>query len=422
MILLEKEPKAPKPSIHNPKTDPATLPITGKNVPTQKIQINPYQAKFNNARTMKQKEKVVEEYIKGLPNYNSIKYAQEVIANSIIYSGFDPKTNPFLYFILKFKKARLPASAANLIRALIVDDNIDVTSAVFDWLYRADVYSGVEASILFKIKALTYASNPDLQRGASEKITVNTFLDGRRLRTAQQMKEILDQITISDAEFTIGDYINYCLKQERKLGTDVNKKRILLTVIEYVFRAKGEEAAQSEINRIFRSYKLDMNKVESIIKNLSETDLLTFDRVTIDGVQSPKDFNRSKGKIAIGIVNNLASKAKKDAKDKEQEQEEKAVAKEEEKNKNKGFTLLSAKLGTDGTLKTEQVRDYVAELLPNDNSKNLIIEYLNEGDLDDAIEDVLQQDFVSHIGRDPIVMLDNALRAAVIEEYRKAFK
>jgi len=131
MILLEKEPKLPK-NIYNPNLDPADLKITGNNTPYKKMELNPYQAQFDNARTVKQKEKVIEDYIKQLPNYNNIKYAQEVIANSIFYSGFDPENNPFLYYILHFKGNNLTANVADLIRTLIVDENINIGNARFD--------------------------------------------------------------------------------------------------------------------------------------------------------------------------------------------------------------------------------------------------------------------------------------------------
>ncbi len=137
--------------------------------------------------------KFAQEYVKQHPNYKNLSSAQNVYADYIYKNGFNDNTNE-VFELMERLPVNISSEMATLILNLIDKDSLDVGE---DWLYDEELYrDGNEASILYKIKALTYASNTTLQQGASDSITPEMFYDNGKLMSAAEIKQAIDNITI----------------------------------------------------------------------------------------------------------------------------------------------------------------------------------------------------------------------------------
>lgn len=152
--------------------------------------------KFNKA-SANEKSKMIQNFIKNLPNYNYIKSAAPLIEISALDKGLDVGKNPFLDYISKVKWD-LDSSTADVIYKLIENGNLDHR---IDWLYSKSLYEGSPSDINYKIKALVYASKKSLQKNANTQITQDMLLDATgNVKDVGEIKSILSKITIKSEE------------------------------------------------------------------------------------------------------------------------------------------------------------------------------------------------------------------------------
>jgi len=256
-------------------------------------------------------------------------------------------------------------------------------------------------------------------------------MDGAYLKTAAEMREVLDQITITDdVDYTIGDFITYRLTAEGKRSTVQEVRRILDTTIQIVFRSTAEKASKAEIDRILNRRNISTKGLEEIIKNLSDVDIVSLNNVNIEGLQSPKEFKTNLGKIAIAIVQALTNKAQEDTDEKEKKRAEEKEVKRQEKEQDaintKGYTgaqILSQTLNTNA-LTRDAVHNYIKDNLIDSKDSMRVIKQgiIDTGVVDLAIEKLLKQRYISSMGVEPIELLNDALIDALDKATTKNFR
>lgn len=162
-----------------------------------------------------EKRKFISNWIDNLGDRKgNLNLIRNDIEQSIMDYGFDDNENKFLKYILKLKQLwfpfKLSHNIAKLIMQLMNDDSLNPTSNATQWLYRKDLYNDSEENTLFKIKALTYASDRNMQRDASRNITAESLMDkSGNLLSADKMRNILSRIKIqSESQLTIENAIN----------------------------------------------------------------------------------------------------------------------------------------------------------------------------------------------------------------------
>lgn len=145
--------------------------------------------------------KLIKTYLRRQPNYNYIKrleasYVLEIM-DSIWNKGYG-LDNDFLNFITKIKFDKfIPLM---LIRELMEKGLLDSKA---EFLYNESLYNENESAVdtSFRVRALTYANNPKLQKNASKQINVLYLTnDDGTIKSAEEIRNILDEIEIENSE------------------------------------------------------------------------------------------------------------------------------------------------------------------------------------------------------------------------------
>lgn len=181
--------------------------------------------------------------LKNHPNKNNLQLAKNVYAGSISEDGFDDRTNPFIKFINNTKHD-FNEEQAELIRELIYNDSLSPNEY---WLYKPSLWNEGDQETLFKIKALTYASNDYLQSNADNKITPESLMDNRgRIYSQSTIEKILNNIRVSKkSAYTIKNIleryikdssfnnksINYLKDKIKEAKLDTNKENYFLSML-----------------------------------------------------------------------------------------------------------------------------------------------------------------------------------------------
>lgn len=242
--------------------------------------------KFDNM-TSNNKLDFIEAFIKDLPNYRYLDTATDIISQSILTHGFNTSENKFLKYLTKVKWD-LNSSTANIIYTLLENGNLRLD---FDWLYNRSLYKGNVENVNYKLKALAYASNANLQANANKKLKPELLFDGNKIKSITDIKRILKDIeTYSKAEDV-----------ERITGVDIirNEYKGQYTrdnIIDYVLRLFPKES-QPIMTAIFA----DPNALNDIKKILAAD---YTDKVLGDDVDSKDMLNDA----LISKLNELRNK------------------------------------------------------------------------------------------------------------------
>lgn len=223
------------------------------------------------------KYKYIENYLKKLPNYKYLNSAKSVYMRNILENGFDIDDNPFLNFTLNIK-TDLQNPTVKLIQDLIDNDSLNPKEK---WLYDNSFYKNVsDSDLAFKIKAYTYASDEDLQKNASSKISIND-LNGKSIR---EIRDVLKDISVkSDSEEdkdnnkfdygTIGYAIEKLYPNEKTLKQKVDILRQLIALS--LTNSTKSKALNRKIEKLektpvklkhFLNFKVDDISVEDIVE------------------------------------------------------------------------------------------------------------------------------------------------------------
>lgn len=389
-----------------------------------------WQRSLDAAKGLKNKERVIKKYIEQLNNYKLIKDSEDILTDSIYYLGFDPEKNGFLYYMSNLD-TKITEPVARLVRALIVNESIhDIHSSDYDWLYRNDLYTDKEPDVLTKIKCLTWATNPDLQRGASEQITPDDLIDDGNLMSSAEMQLRLSEISvIRDNTLRGSDYFNYILKQNVKPNNAENQKLVLLKLL-----ATNKEA----LTKYCDQNNLNFEDIVQTVDHNPQPCLNAFNNAELKGFVGKPDFKNGL-EVAKRFINivflkqdissttstpksrfdsiDLKQKVKPTPRSKEQQarQTQKLKAKlKDEKDGMTGAAILARKLKkSPNNLNTKDVRDHVAGLLAQDGLVSIKLNNIKLGGLDDTFEKLLRKRYKSVMGRAPIKLLNTALVNAV---------
>lgn len=377
------------------------------------------QRNLDAAKGMKAKEKVIKRFISNLRNYEYLKDSEEVLLDSIYYSGFDPKENPYLRYAMNLNN-KVTESTARLVKSLILNDHIDPYNADYDWLYKKDLYDDSENNIQTKIKCLTWVTNKELQRNASRQIQIDELFNNGVMMQADDMQKVLSQITVrKDKYLSFNDFFNYMLAGSNKPVTVDTVKSLLTST---VMDSKNDVADFCKEN----GYDLDL--VVDKLENASPTYLKQLGNTSLKLIKSKQEFKDRiamtkdiiRGMYNVSSMPNLHSKEDRQL-DKEQKVRVDKETKEKEKiekDGNTGATILATHLGTD-KLTVEQVRDYAKSILTDSGNMRVInAGMIDSGAVDDSFEKILKSRHKSNMGREPLELLDTAMLAA-IEKVRK---
>lgn len=170
----------------------------------------------------------VNKFIRNLPNYSEIVPSVGIIASSISKDGFDTDKNKFLDYITNVKWD-LDDSTASIVSQLIDNGKLDI-DVNSDWVYNPSLYKGTAEEVNYKLKAFAYASNKDIQKGASKELTTSMLLDDKgNVKDTASISDILKSITIDNEEKVVPTGMSL-LKSE--LG--VEDKLDFKSIINYV--------------------------------------------------------------------------------------------------------------------------------------------------------------------------------------------
>lgn len=152
---------------------------------------------YDKIKDRRQRFDYINNFLNSLPNAQHLKKAKDIYIDSILENGHNDLTNKFIPFIRNIY-FDVPKSIANLIKELVDKNKLNLKdSKVQKWLYSSDLYNRPEYDIDYTIKALTLASNPNLQKedgvnkfSDKDLKIINFYKDGQLL-SAEQIKDVL---------------------------------------------------------------------------------------------------------------------------------------------------------------------------------------------------------------------------------------
>lgn len=183
-----------------------------------------YDKLLQQASTPNEIFKVIKKWMNENPNKFNIENAYNTLEDSVFEThSLDEEKNAFIYYLNNIKN-KITDDEAALIWTIASGDNLDVTE---DWLYNNSLYEGSPEDVQFKIKAMTYASNPNLQRGANQQLVKSHLLDdNNNIKPVDEIKQILKNITIirkhGFENQTIKDAVEI-LKQSNISNSEINQ-------------------------------------------------------------------------------------------------------------------------------------------------------------------------------------------------------
>lgn len=183
-----------------------------------------YDKLLQQASTPNEIFKVIKKWMNENPNKSNIENAYNTLEDSVLEThSLDEEKNAFIYYLNNIKN-KITDDEAALIWNIASEDNLDVTE---DWLYNKSLYEGSPEDVQFKIKAMTYASNPNLQRGANQQLVKSHLLDdNNNIKPVDDIKQILKNITITRKHGfenqTIKDAVEI-LKQSNIPNSEINQ-------------------------------------------------------------------------------------------------------------------------------------------------------------------------------------------------------
>ncbi len=149
--------------------------------------------KLNNISDRNKKIKYIKKWLKNYPNYLNLKTAIDLYAISLTDDGVDDSKNKFIVF-MEHVPLDLDLGTVNLIKTLIDSKKLNPKAS---WLYKTGIYKDKE-NTLFYIKALTYASNPFLQKEANKQISIKDLYGvNGKLLSPKTIENKLKSISIS---------------------------------------------------------------------------------------------------------------------------------------------------------------------------------------------------------------------------------
>ena len=151
------------------------------------------QVKLSKETTEYGKRKYLTKIAKDIQNYDKWKNAKDTVVDSISKEDDDAK-NEFLTYI-KNLKVSPKEEDLRLIRTLIDNGSLNPDE---NWLGNADLYNSPESEFL--IKALTYASNKDLQRNSDQEISIEDMFSDGKLKSVEEIKQVLTSINTRPEE------------------------------------------------------------------------------------------------------------------------------------------------------------------------------------------------------------------------------
>ena len=183
-----------------------------------------YDKLLQQASTPNEIFKVIKKWMNENPNKFNIENAYNTLEDSVFEThSLDEEKNAFIYYLNNVKN-KITDDEAALIWSIASEDNLDVTE---DWLYNNSLYEGSPEDVQFKIKAMTYASNPNLQRGANQQLVKSHLLDdNNNIKPVDEIKQILKNITITRKHGFENQIINDAveiLKQSGIPNSEINQ-------------------------------------------------------------------------------------------------------------------------------------------------------------------------------------------------------
>ena len=168
-----------------------------------------HQMKYDLMSNIK-KQKYIKKFLEFIPNAKNLTNAQDFYIAHIFEKGFDDSENIFLKYMQKVPY-NISITTAQLVEALL--DNGSLQLARAPWLLNKTLYEEGDVAINFKIKALTWASNPTLQN-TDKPIDFRKLVDNRGfIKSSKSIENILKNIKTmpksksSDVDATVGKEI-----------------------------------------------------------------------------------------------------------------------------------------------------------------------------------------------------------------------
>jgi len=152
---------------------------------------------YDKIRDRRQRFDYINNFLNSLPNAQHLKKAKDIYIDSILENGHNDLTNKFIPFIRNIY-FDAPKNIVSLIKELVDKNKLNLKdSKVQKWLYSSDLYNRPEYDIDYTIKALTLASNPDLQKEdgvnkfSDKDLKITNFYKDGKLLSAEQIKDVL---------------------------------------------------------------------------------------------------------------------------------------------------------------------------------------------------------------------------------------
>lgn len=194
-----------------------------------------------------QRDDFIKACIKSMPNANTLQNATASIVDIIKETNWDPTISEYLSSL---PDATISDEIVNLVYDLLKSNKINYNESK-DWLLNKQVYERPLDDALYTIKALTFASNPDLQKNSKGE---NRYFDDKNPLTVKDFFDENGNLYNADR---IQDIIGE--KQTKKVDfSDTGTRKDIKSVLTQIAKKNGLNPDQ--VLQV-------INKKDSIIKN-----------------------------------------------------------------------------------------------------------------------------------------------------------
>lgn len=201
-----------------------------------------------------QRDDFIKACIKSMPNANTLQNATASIVDIIKETNWDPTISEYLSSL---PNVTISEEVVDLVYNLLKDNKINYDESK-DWLLNGQVYQRPLEDVLYTIKALTFASNQNLQKDSRGN---NRYFDNENPLTVKDFFDKNGNLYNADA---IQDIIQE--KQTKQVNfSDSGIRKDIKSVLSQIAKKNGLNPEQ--VSQV-------INKKDSLIKN-ELNDLLT---------------------------------------------------------------------------------------------------------------------------------------------------
>lgn len=226
-----------------------------------------------NSLTDNQKRKFIRNWIHKNGYRDYLESAEVSIIEHIIENGFNPKDNKFLTYLeylddsqIARDSIRVNNQEIDLIASLIDDNKLDPKES---WLYLPSLYKDDPQNVLFKVKALTYASDKDLQKGASKNLKPENLMNKTgEILSVDGINQVLEKIKISEEEVKKRKEAKKKSDKQSSTKKEITDKRLLDIRDGLMGQGVNKKDADDVIFELSKTLKGDETDVDLALKAL----------------------------------------------------------------------------------------------------------------------------------------------------------